>query len=760
MFLALTLLTGGCSVFGVILLARFFDAVSWRNSLIAFKLSLPHDLTVKEVAHWLALINGATHAHRLALLPAPPVALEIVGGQRGITHYLLVPKNMREGILSTVRAALPGSRLEAAPEYLANRPRLRMAAEATLTSHSRPMRAELADTASIGLLASLQPLYAHESVTVQWLITGGGIPRIVSSAEARGQQWWLDSHLSTDSEAVKAERAKQQAPLLRAVVRVGVTAGRRQRRYVIFGRVWAALRTLNGSGVGVVRRLWLPPGLVADRIQRLALPVTTWPLILNTAELAGLVGLATSEATLPGLSLGASRQLPPSLSLSTSGAVLGLSNYPGMTNRRLSLTSTDRLRHTWVLGPTGTGKSTLLGNLIIQDMQAGFGQVIIDAKGDLITDVLSRVPASRQDDVIVIDPSETARPVGFNILHSGPTDEQSRERAVDHVLHIFGELYRSSWGPRTADVLRASLLTLISTNAYDGSSFTLCELPSLLTDKQFRTSVTRQRSVDGHLAAFWQWYDGLSDAHRNEVIGPVLNKLRAFVLSAPLRLLLGQSRGIDLRDVFTKRRIVLVPLSKGSLGTETAQLVGSLLVASVWQVTLGRIAVPVQRRRPAWLYADEFQDFVRLPLDLADTLAQARGFGLGLVMAHQHLGQLPEAVKTAVLSTARTQVLFQLDYDDARVMEQRFTPLSAHDLMGLGSYEIAARLCLDGHTSSPVTGVTLPLPASSTDGTALARASRQRYGVDRSDVEAALTARVSASEQTSSIGRMPWKSQP
>jgi hypothetical protein len=529
MTLLLALLGGGYCLFGLVLGARFFDGMAWRRSLVAFKLSLPHGLTTKDVAHWLALIKGATHAHRLALLPAPPVALEIVGNRQGITHYLLVPDSMRGVLLSSLRAGLPVARLEEAPDYLAQRPRLQVAGEATLTSHTRPMRADLTDTASAGLLASLQPLQKNEVVTVQWLITGGGIPRVVPSVSGNRQaQWWLDSKVSADSEAVQAERAKQQAPLLRAVVRVGIRAASRSRRYAIFGRVWASLRTLNGSGAGVIRRVWLPPGLVADRMQRLALPVTQWPLTMNGAELAGLVGLATGEAYLPGLSLGAARQLPPSPGLPTRGAVVGVSNYPGMTNRQLALLTNDRLRHMWVAGPTGAGKSTLLGNLIVQDIQAGFGLVVIDARGDLIPDILNRIPDSRHDDVIVIDPSQTARPVGFNVLRAGTGDEQSRERAVDHVLHIFQDLYHASWGPRTADVLRASLLTLINTKAKDGSAFTLCELPELLTNKPFRAFVTAQPAITGALGSFWQWYDGLSDAHRAEVIGPVLNKLRAF----------------------------------------------------------------------------------------------------------------------------------------------------------------------------------------------------------------------------------------
>jgi hypothetical protein len=751
---ALFIVGSGVAAAAVVVVGRWVEACLWRRSLMAFKLSLPHDLTIETVAHWLSLVNAATYAHRLAPLAAPPLVLEIVASSRGIGHYVLVPRSQRGVMLSHLRSALPGARLEEAPDYLAHRPRLSMAAEATVTSHRRPLRDELAETTSAALLASLQPVHSTERIVVQYIVTGGGIPRVVRSItvdQRQPAQWWLDGGVSVDSEAVRAERRKQQSPLVRAVIRVGVSSPDRRRRYSLYGRVWNCLRAMNAAGAGVVRRWWLPPRLVGERIRNLALPVATWPLTLNVAELAGLMGLATANVQVPGLSLGSSRQLAPAPGLSRRGTVFGVANYPGLTDRPLALSTADRLHHAWVLGPTGAGKSTLLCNLIVQDIEAGSGVIVVDARGDLVPDVLSRIPEHRQGDVLVIDPSATDRPIGFNILQSAG-DEQSRERVVDHVLYILHDLYRSSWGPRTADILRASLSTLVAARPPDGSRFTLCELPELLTNRGFRTFVTDQLQP-GPLLSFWQWYEGLSDLARAEVIGPVLNKLRAFTLKSSLRLLLGQSDGLHFADVFRQRRIVLVPLSKGLLGNETAQLVGSLLIAALWQATLERVRVAPERRRPTWLYADEFQEVVRLPLDMADMLAQARALGLGLTLAHQHLDQLPEAVKAAVLSTTRTQAVFQLDYDDAHRLEPRYAPLTARDLMGLGQYEIAMRPCVGGRTAGVVTGRTLPLPEPVTDGAALAQRSRERFGVPRADVEAALMRRIEVSTAHHRYGR-------
>ena len=753
LFLPFVILVIGLSGFGVVLVGRQIEGQRWRTSLVAYRLRLPADISVDAVTGWLSSVNASTHAVFLSLLPAPPVALEVVATARGIEHVLLVPTSMRDVMLASIRGCLPGVRIEELPDYMKQRPKYTVATEAAVSDHRRPLGAERAEVAASSLLASLHPLHTGEQVVVQWIITGGGIPRIVRSVSSQNQDgtWFLDGRVSVDSEAVRAERLKQKYPLLRANLRVGVVARDRRRAYRLYQKTWASLRILNASGVGVVRRWWLPVGMVGERITQLAMPIVFWPLTLNARELAGLIGFPVSSVPLPGLRLGAARQLPPSPGMPTTGSVFGVSNYPGNTSP-IALATRDRLQHTWIVGKTGAGKSTLLGNLIVQDMQAGSGMVVVDARGDLVSTVLEHVPAHRKSDVIVLDPSQTARPIGFNILGIAK-GEMGRELAVDHVLHIFQALYRSSWGPRTADILRASLLTLLLTKAPDGSIFTLVELPELLTNARFRRFVTSQSSLTPELRSFWRSYEALSEAARADSTGPLLNKLRAFVLKTPLRLLLGQSEGLDLNQIFTQRKILLVPLSRGTLGAETTQLVGSLLVASIWQLTLNRVQVPLERRRPVWLYADEFQETVRLPIDLADMLAQARALGLGLTLAHQHLSQLPEAVQKAVTGTACSQAVFQLDYDDAATLSRSFAPLTRDDLMGLDRFEVAMRPCVGGRTLSPVTLTTLPLPAAVSTADELLRLSSERYGVDRKMVETALQSRITVTKAGDQAGR-------
>jgi hypothetical protein len=503
--------------------------------------------------------------------------------------------------------------------------------------------------------------------------------------------------------------------------------------------------------VQFVRRL-VPERLAAHRLAGLSLPLTIWPVVLNAREAVGVIGLPVGERTLPGLGYQRARQVPPPHGLSASGVTVAVSNYPGL-ERPLQLGRTDRLRHLYVVGPVGVGKSTLLANLAIQDMAAGDGLALIDPKGDLAADVLERVPAHRQSDVIVADLAELSRPIGLNVL-AGGGDEHGRELAADFVLSVLRSLWAQFWGPRTDDVLRASLLTLTHTHALDGSAFTLVEVPELLTNLPFRRFVTDQPTVPGSLRQFWAWFENVSEAERVVIVGPVLNKLRQFTTRTALRLSLGQARGVDLAAVIRQRRILLVTLARGVIGAEAAYLLGSLLVAGLWQATLARAALPQDQRRPFWLYLDEFHQVARLNIQLADLLAEARGLGVGVVMANQYVSQLSPELRSAVLGTVRSQVVFQVEHDDARLLEPRFAPtLSASDLSGLAAYEVALRLCSGNQVLPPMTGLTLPVPAALANVHELRAASRQRFGLNRADIETAIAARLDSADTPTNVGR-------
>ncbi|WP_462189235.1 type IV secretion system DNA-binding domain-containing protein, partial [Frankia sp. CcWB2] len=272
---------------------------------------------------------------------------------------------------------------------------------------------------------------------------------------------------------------------------------------------------------------------------------------------------------------------------------------------------------------------------------------------------------------------------------------------------------------------------------------TLTEVPLILTDANFRRRLVAKVDDPVALGPFWAAYEAMSDAERAQAIGPVMNKLRAFLLRRRVRNVLGQAQPrLDLAEALAQRRIVLVPLTKGVLGEEAAALVGSLVVARVWQAVQARAAVAADRRPTTFFYIDEFQDFLNLPMGVADVLAQARGLGLGMTLAHQHLGQLSADLREAVLANARSRVIFQAAASDAGRLAKELAPhLGAADLQGLGAYEVVVSLSAGARVAPPATGVTLLPPPATGQANIVRAASRDRFGRDRDEVEAAIRAR-------------------
>jgi hypothetical protein len=754
MTIALLVLAGGLCSFGLVLLVRFLEYRAWRGDLVAFRLQLPASLTAEDVTGWLGMLAAALHTPRRALVCHPPLVLEVVATKRGIAHYVLVSKRERAMLLTSVAAGLTGARLEEAPDYLSDHLEFRTAVELTMTSRRRPLALDRGASASTALLSTLQPLHGEERVVVQWLITGAGTPSPVRTRDGGDGPLvpWrlLAGEAPADADDLRALRQKQQAPLLYLAGRIGVSAARAERAGSLLGRTLASLRVLNAPGIQLVRH-WVPSRLVSARLDRRAIPLTAYPMTMNAAEAAAAIGLPIGDSYVPGLALGASRTLPPPSSMAQRGVLVGDPTYPGLA-RPLMLGNQDRLSHSWLIGPTGTGKSTLIANMALQDIVAGHGVTVLDPKADLVESILSRLPEEHRDQVVVLDAASIEQPVGFNLLAAG-SDEQSRELAVDNTAHILRSLYADSWGPRSDQYLRAGLMALVHARAPDGSAFTLVDLPVLLERARFRRYVLAQPTVPERVRQAWTAFEAASDAEKATIIAPLSHKLGALTLRSSLRLALGQSTGVRFDDLFRERRSLLVSLRKDAIGQDSAQLLGALLVASLWQATLRRASVPADHRRPYFVFLDEFQDVVRLPLDLADMLAQSRSLGVGLHLAHQYLDQLPKSVQTAVLGTTRTQVAFQLNHADGRTLAPLFAPLTPADLTGLPAYEIALRPCVNGTTASVATGKTRPLLEPVADPVDVAEASRARYGMPRADVEAAMQARTTPPERKGTVGR-------
>ncbi|MFE9657926.1 helicase HerA domain-containing protein [Micromonospora sp. NPDC006431] len=420
--------------------------------------------------------------------------------------------------------------------------------------------------------------------------------------------------------------------------------------------------------------------------------------LATVPELAALAALP-QDLAVPGLDRARAKAVPAPVQVPSGGRGVKVLGRSQIGHHSVGLNVTDARQHVHVVGKTGVGKSTLLLNMILGDIKAGRGTVVIDPRGDLITDILDRLPVSYARKVVIIDPDQE-NPGCFN-----PLDDQGDPHlAVDNLVGIFAKIFQGQWGPRMDDTMRVACLTLMR-----HAKPTLSLVPSLLQDREFRARFTHGLDDPDGLGGFWVWYDGINEQFRGQVIAPVLARLRAFLLRDFVKSVIGNAHSsFDMGKVLDGG-VLLCRLPKGILGEETSRILGSMIVARVWQAAIARATSPEDQRKDACLYVDECQNFLTLPGSVGDMLAEARGFRLGLVLAHQDLAQLPKDVAAAVSANARSKLFFTVDPADARELSRHTKPeLDEHDLAHLDVYTAAARLLVGNRELPAFTFVTNP----------------------------------------------------
>lgn len=399
--------------------------------------------------------------------------------------------------------------------------------------------------------------------------------------------------------------------------------------------------------------------------------------------------------------------------------------------RVFGIKQADRRLHMYVLGKTGSGKSTLIKNLVAQDIQHGHGVGVIDAHGDLIKDILHLCPTGRTNDVVYFDPADHDHPIGFNILES--VAPQQRPLVASQVISVFRNIWQDSWGPRLEYILYNSVTSLL-----DSEGNTLLGIPRLLTDEKFRDRVVRQVK-NPVVKNFWiNEYDRYSSNFKQEAIAPVLNKVGQFLADPQIRNIVGQPKNkIDMGFMMDNRRILLCNLSKGSIGDDKTRLLGSLLVTKLFLAALKRTTQPEEERRDFYLYIDECQN---LSTEIfASILSEARKYRLNLILAHQYLEQIPKEIKSAILGNVGTLITFRLGLEDALELENEFkAKFTVADLENIGKHQIYLKLAIDGVTSQPFSARTI-LPKIGQDFRnnveGIIKTSRQKYGIPREIVE-------------------------
>ena len=363
----------------------------------------------------------------------------------------------------------------------------------------------------------------------------------------------------------------------------------------------------------------------------------------------------------------------------------------------------DRRRHMYILGKSGTGKTTLIANMAIADIRNGEGVAVVDPHGDLSEILLDYIPKDRIKDVIYLDPSDKKQSFRLNPLHVEKNEH--KELVVSSIISIFTKIWANVWSARMEYLLRNALITLV-----EREGATLLDIPRLFTDIKFRNKYLESVS-DPIIVNFWKKeYDRYSERFQSEAISPILNKVGRFTTSPTTRNIVGHSEStIDLEDLINQGKILILNLAQGRIGEDNAALLGAMFITQIQIAAMNRVDIEEKNRKDFYLYVDEFQNFATV--SFVKILSEARKFRLNLILANQYTAQLPEEIQKAIFGNAGTLCTFIVGADDAnRLISELGDLYTQDDLVNLGRYQIIAKLSIDSTISTPFPAYTLPLP--------------------------------------------------
>jgi hypothetical protein len=420
--------------------------------------------------------------------------------------------------------------------------------------------------------------------------------------------------------------------------------------------------------------------------------------LFNTEELASLYHFPLASAEMPNIDWLESKGGSAPVELPTEGIILGYNKYRAVT-REVRIKEADRLRHLYLIGKSGVGKSFLLANMAIQDVLAGNGICVLDPHGDLIDDILLRIPPERAQDVILFSPADTARPMSLNLLEFDPRYPEQKSFVINEMIGIFDKLYdlKATGGPIFEQYMRNAMLLIMS---HPESGCTLMEIPKVLSDAEFRRMKLRFCN-DPTVVDFWvkEAEKAGGDAALANVVPYITSKLTSFISNDMMRPIIGQPQSsFNLRQVMDEKKILLVNLPKGLVGELNAYLLGMILVGKILMSALSRADMPRNERNNFYLYIDEFQNFTTQ--SITQVLSEARKYGLGLTLAHQYIGQLTKgndhAIKDAVFGNVGTTISFKVGPEDAEFLAKLYEPdFTATDLVNVEKYTAFVRLLVD-----------------------------------------------------------------
>lgn len=778
-FDALSALVSTILIVGVIGVIGYFAGYvlflwyKWRGrektslDSVLLQVSLPRDNEIKIDAAE-QLFSGFASLRKSGkfanLQPQQHISFELVGKPGDIRYYIHVPKKLRDLVEKQINGAYPDADITVVDEsdvkqkgvigneynIFSEDGKVAFASWRPKGPSYQPMKIfkDMAVDGMSLLTSTLAKMQEGEGAAIQvmiaaadgkWKKTGRAHIGKVKKAESNPEK----ASYSADPKELEGIENKISKAGFDVVVRAVVCSSTMEAAKGHLDNIGSALAMFGGTNSLTKNKHRFKGLFMQDFIYRY------WPMykgtgVMSSEELATIYHFPNKQVTTPGIFWLTSKRAPAPTQIPDKGLYVGRSTFRGLS-RPVYMLQEDRARHMYIIGKTGTGKSQFLKQMIVQDVENGEGLCVIDPHGDLIEEILLRVPPNRAEDVIIFDPSDTQRPMGINIMEA--YTEEQKHYMVSSIIGLFYKLYDPNKtgivGPRLEHGIRNAMLTVM---AEPGNTF--IEVQRALTDNNFVQELL-PKVTDPIIKRYWtDQIAQTSDFHKSEVLDYIVSKFGRFVTNKLMRNIIGQSKSsFDFRKIMDEKKILLVNLSKGKVGEENSQFLGLILVPKLLTAAMSRQDIPYEQRQDFYLYVDEFQNFATP--DFAAILSEARKYKLNLIVANQFTGQMEDEVKNAIFGNVGTITSFRVGVQDANFLQHEFQPTFAEaDLINVDRFNAYIRTVVHGE---PVSAFSVDVTKDMAKEKALdnprvaeliKELSRLKYAKDVHQVEAEISSRA------------------
>lgn len=617
----------------------------------------------------------------------PVVSFEIVARPEDIRFYVWTPRKLTDLIEKQIHGAYPNAEIVEVEEYniFTNDGKVAYKSFQLGKNNFYPLKTfkDLPTDPMSSVTSALAKLGPGEAAAIQVLISpaestwqkeGGKFISDTKKSESDPEK----AKFSTSAKTLEAIEQKISKPGFETTIRAVVVSPTEEMAKNTVTNIASAFSQFAGDLNNLKgRKVWRKGSFMEDFLYRYQPMFNVFGnrvSVLNSEELATIFHFPNKQVTTPHIYWINAKTAPAPSEIPTEGLYLGVSTYRGV-RRPVYIGNEDRMRHIYVIGKTGTGKSELLKDMILQDIKEGKGLCFMDPHGDALQDIMKLIPPERAEDVIYFNPADTERPMGLNLLEAHSEDQMHfvATSVINLMYKLFDPYKTGIVGPRFEHAVRNAMLTAM---ADPGATFV--EVMRILTDSRFVQELLPKVS-DPIVRRYWtDQIAQTSDFHKSEVLDYIVSKFGRFVTNRSIRNIIGQSQSsFDFRKIMDEGKILLINLAKGELGEENSNFLGLILVPRILMAAMSRTDTPEEQRRDFYLYVDEFQNFATP--DFAVILSEARKYRLGLCVANQFIGQVEEEVKNAVFGNVGTLVAFRVGVTDANYLQHEFSPVFGED---------------------------------------------------------------------------------